>query len=238
MATTYRRSKVEKYKKHLEMTLEIMEKNLDSLKAEGITDGYKSLLVKYNMIYDLAVDYCLEFDLEPLIYPTERVLYGFNEKENKLRRGIMEKINQLAERDVFLEVENVKLIEFASILTAIDVDEFFLHNNLNPTLSYSQAVYRACRQATMYILYALSHKLQMGKFMLEKLKIVDGFVGKTPHTWLQLGDAYYVDMTLAQFTTKEIPKIAILPIKEAGEIYQVNHLFNWKEWVEIESINL
>jgi hypothetical protein len=238
MATTYRRSKVEKFKKTLEMNLDMMEKNLNSLKAEGISDGYKSLLVKYNMIYDIVVDYCMEFDLEPPVYPTERVLYGFNETENKMRRDIMEKINQLAKRDVFLEVGNIKLAEFTPVLTAIDVDEFFLHNNLNPTLSYSQAVYRACRQATMYILYAISHKLKMGKFMLSKLKIVDGFVGKTPHTWLQLDDTYYVDMTLAQFTTMDIPKIAILPIKEARDIYQVNQVLLWSDWVEIESINL
>jgi hypothetical protein len=45
-------------------------------------------------------------------------------------------------------------------------------------------------------------------------------------------------MTLAQFTTMDIPKIAIMPIKEAGEIYQVNRVLLWNDWVEIEADNL
>ena len=150
----------------------------------------------------------------------------------------MEKVNKLEKNEAFLDIESDELAKFAPIFSAIDLDEFFLHCNLNPTLKYSRAVYRACRQATMYILYGISHKLRMGKYMMSELKVVDGFVGNTPHTWLQLGNDFYLDMTLAQFTTYPIPKIAILPIDKAGDIYRIQYVIPWNEWVQLEAKDL
>lgn len=235
MATTYRKSKVEKFQKNLEKQLEVMEKSLVSLKTEGIHDGYKSLLTKYNMIFDILLDYCLEFDLELPIYPSERILYGHDEKENQARRDIMDKLTVLAKQEAFVQPNSKEMTEFAPLLKAIDSEEFFLQCNLNPTLKYSQAVYRACRKATMYFLYVVTNKIHGGKYKLSNVKVIDGFVGSTPHTWLQFGDDYYFDMTLAQFTSHPIPELAILPIEKTEDIYQVQHVIPWDDWVKLEA---
>lgn len=233
MATTYRKSKVEKFQKNLEKQLEVMEKNVTALKTEGIHDGYTSMLTKYNMVFDILLDYCLEFDLKLPVYPSERILSGHDEKENQARRDIMEKLTALADENAFIDKE--KLPDFSALLEAVDLEEFFLQCNLNPTLKYSQAVYRACRKATMYFLYVVTNKIHGGKYKLSNVKVMDGFVGSTPHTWLQLGDDYYFDMTLAQFTNRSIPELAILPIEKAKDIYTVQHVIPWNEWVKLEA---
>jgi hypothetical protein len=75
----------------------------------------------------------------------------------------------------------------------------------------------------------------MGKFKLQDVQIIDGLVGETPHTWLLLGNKYYVDMTLAQFTPLSIPEIAILTIEDTNDIYQVKTTFTWHDWVNLEA---
>lgn len=235
MATTYRKNKLEKFQKTLEQQLKGMESNLKALKAEGIEAGYISLLMKYNLLYNVALDFALEFDLELPIYPPDDLLFHRYEEKNQTRRDTMEKINTLMDEGAFVSPDSKELADYANLFEVIDMEEFFLQCNLNPTLSYSQAVHRSCRQATMYFLYVVANKLHAGKYKLSNIRVVDGIVGTTPHTWLQLGEEYYFDMTLAQFTTREIPKLAVLPIKKATGIYEVRHVIPWTEWVKLES---
>ena len=70
MAEMYRKSKVLKYRKLLEGNLGNLEKSIETLKVEGIDDGFRSLLSKYNTIFDLLDDFCMEFDLERPKYPS------------------------------------------------------------------------------------------------------------------------------------------------------------------------
>ncbi|PLS19266.1 hypothetical protein CVD28_02310 [Bacillus sp. M6-12] len=136
----------------------------------------------------------------------------------------------------FIQPDSPKLdSDLQQILSVLDTHEFFLHCNLNPAVSYNEAVFKACRKASMYVIYSISHKLRMGKFKLQDIQICDGFVGNTPHTWLLFKNELYLDLTLAQFTHLPIPEIAILPVDLSQDLYQVNHTFSWQEWVQLES---
>lgn len=89
MAEMYRRSKVLKYRKNLERNLENLEKSIETLKVEGIEEGFRSLLTKYNTIFDLLDEYCLEFDLERPQYPSWWAFTGDEPREDDNRLTIM-----------------------------------------------------------------------------------------------------------------------------------------------------
>ncbi|WP_442637913.1 hypothetical protein [Rossellomorea marisflavi] len=125
--------------------------------------------------------------------------------------------------------------EFKSILGAINKDDFIEECELNPVVSYNEAVKLACRRATMYLLFAVANHPKLGAPYLQSLNVVDGWVGHIPHTWLMYNNQFFVDMTLAQFTDAPIPETAILPIEKAGNVYTVQYVLTWKQWVDLES---
>lgn len=153
-----------------------------------------------------------------------------------MSKSHQQSIEHLYHNNQFIPADSVTLEhELKKILYTIDMNEFFRDCELDSSLRYKQAVTKACRKATMYILYAVTQKNNAGRNLLDSLQVCDGLVGNTPHTWLVYRDLYYVDMTLTQFTPLEIPKIAILPISLAKDIYTIKNTFTWRDWTNIEA---
>lgn len=153
-----------------------------------------------------------------------------------MSKSHIQSIEHLYHDNQFIPADSVTLEHgLKQILHTIDMNEFYRDCELDASLPYNQAINKACRKATMYMLYAVSQKASAGISLLDTLSVCDGLVGDTPHTWLMYQDRYYVDMSLAQFTTLEIPKIVILPVHLAKDIYRINHVFTWREWANIEA---
>lgn len=153
-----------------------------------------------------------------------------------MRKSYVASIERLYHDNQFIPADLVTLEkELKRILYAIDMNEFYRDCELDASLPYSKAVTKACRKATMYVLYTVTQKNNADVSLLDGLRVCDGFVGDTPHTWLMYRDKYYVDMTLAQFSTLGIPKVAILPVDLAQDIYTVNNTFTWRVWTKIET---
>ncbi|PGK51702.1 hypothetical protein CN918_28325 [Priestia megaterium] len=235
MSSTYSRAKLEKYRNTLMNNLSVMEHNLMSLRSEEAFDGYASLFNQYKLLYNTILDFCQEFDLElpgfsHFLVPEETV----TNEDLKEKMEITIKINELHNNRYFFTSKNLELNTdetLRTLLEVIDKDEFILQYNLNPSVSYNMAVRKASQKSISYILYALGMKSDAGRFLLPKLVIMEGFIGKRKHFWVKVKDMYYVDITLAQFTTKDIPPVSILPIHIGDSIYSIMDEHRWEEWI-------
>lgn len=158
-------------------------------------------------------------------------LYGLNEESPS------EIIEKFYENRKFLSLDHPSLQERhqQQILNSVKMEEFYEECELNSLLPYNEAVVRACRKACMYMLYAIRYNQPFGKMNLQHVRVVQGFVGYTPHSWLILDDTYIIDLTLAQFTNIVIPKLAILHKDDAKDLYNESSRHTWIEWTEIEN---
>lgn len=150
---------------------------------------------------------------------------------------VKETIEMLYREKRFLSVDSHSLQEVHQqrILHSIKTEEFMEECELNTALSYNEAVARSCRKACMYMLYAIRHNQPFGKMNLRHIRVAQGFIGYTPHSWLILDDTYIIDLTLAQFTSIIIPKVVILHKNDAKGLYKESSRHTWIEWTDIES---
>lgn len=146
-------------------------------------------------------------------------------------------IESLYQSKKFLSADNPLLQEKhqQDILKSIKIEEFVVECQLNPLLSYNEAVVRACPKACMYVLFAIRHNSAFGKRNLKHIEVAQGFIGYTRHSWLILDNTYIIDLTLAQFTSIIIPKVAILHMDDAKELYKEASRHTWLQWTDMES---
>lgn len=139
-------------------------------------------------------------------------------------------IENLLKNEVFLSLDDECFTdEQKSIIQLINLEDFYRECSINSALPNPEVVSLKCRKATRYLLFTIVNEL--GEDYLRFIKVVDGYVSNIPHTCLLLDNTYYLDITLAQYTSMEIPRIAITPMSYAKRLYKINRLLSWREWV-------
>jgi len=144
-------------------------------------------------------------------------------------------IKSLFETNRFLTLETLQEKHQQQIVKSISLSEFFEECELDPTLPYHKAVARSCRKACMYMLYAIKFNQPSGKSNLKKIRVVEGFVGYTPHSWLLLDDTFIIDLTLSQFSETNIPNISILNVEDVKDLYNPIRSHTWLQWIDLEN---
>jgi len=235
MSQMYRRAKAEKFRDSLIDKLSTMEFNLLILKSEDKMDGFNTLYNQYKLIFDIASDYCEEFMLEPPRFSDELSTKNISQKELLENMRISHTINELHYQRKFLshddmDVANNKTLQ--AIFSVIDIDEFLMHCQADTSLPYYEAIKKMSRQATIYVLTALGLKHQEGQHLLDNITIMEGYVGRRQHFWLKIKDLYYIDLTLAQFTTKPIPYVSLFTVEHGDNIYNILDEHEWMDWIE------
>ncbi|PGK51701.1 hypothetical protein CN918_28320 [Priestia megaterium] len=235
MSQMYRRAKAEKFRDSLMDKLSTMEFNLLLLKSEDKMDGFTTLFNQYKLIFDITSDFCEEFTLEPPRFSDELSTKNISQKELLENMRISHAINELHYQRKFLSHDDMDVANnetLQAILPAIDIDEFFMHCQVDTSLPYFEAVKKMSRQATVYILTALGIKHPRGQHLLDDIAVMEGYVGRRHHFWLKVSDRYYLDLTLAQFTTKSIPYISLFTVEHGDNIYSTFDEHEWMDWIE------
>ncbi|MFI8677454.1 hypothetical protein [Bacillus thuringiensis] len=138
----------------------------------------------------------------------------------------------------FISIHDVQIKKnpmYTQILSVIDIDEFLTQCQRSTSIPYAEATHLACRQATMYILYKIASAIENKESTLDTICICEGYVSQQHHTWILIGDEFYVDLTLAQFfPNHSIPNLSILPVHTSP--YKHLKDYSWNHWVQLQPI--